>query len=66
MISLVVNFVLFLGAFRLHDRRDVPTSCLWIGVVVAAVFWEILQVVGGLYIGHVLKHARAPTACSRS
>ena len=34
-----------------------PIRCLRIGVVVAAVFWEILQLFGGLYINHVLSHA---------
>ena len=29
------------------------------GIVVAAVFWEILQVVGGIYIGHVLRNANS-------
>ena len=27
-------------------------------MVVAGVFWEILQVVGGIYIGHVFKHTK--------
>ena len=31
-------------------------------MVVAGVFWEILQVVGGIYIGHVLKLSRHATA----
>jgi hypothetical protein len=30
--------------------------CLWIGVTVAAVFWEILQYFGGYYVNHVLRH----------
>ena len=54
--SLLLNFALFLAAFRLMTSRAVATRCLWIGVVVAGVFWEVLQVVGGYYIGHVLKH----------
>ncbi len=57
LISLALNFALFLAAFRLMTSRAVSTSCLWIGVIVAGVFWEILQVIGGYYIGHVLKHA---------
>ena len=53
----VVNFGLFLAAFRFLTAASVPTRRLWIGVAFAAVFWEILQVVGGLYINHVYRHA---------
>ncbi len=53
--SLLLDFALFFAAFRLMTARTVPTSKLWIGVIVAGVFWEILQLVGGYYIGHVLK-----------
>jgi membrane protein len=56
-ISLLVNFALFLAAFRFLTSATIGTSCLWVGVVVAAVAWEILQVVGGIYIGHVYKHS---------
>src|SRR6202044_2343546 len=54
-ISLLLNFALFLAAFRLMTASTIATGCLWIGVLVAGVFWEILQVIGGYYIGHVLK-----------
>ncbi len=57
VISLLVNFGLFLSAFRFMTSATIATSCLWIGVVVAAVFWEILQLVGGIYINHVYRHA---------
>jgi len=57
IISLILNFALFLAAFRFMTAETVKTRCLWIGVGVAATFWEILQVLGGYYIGHVLKHS---------
>jgi YihY family inner membrane protein len=57
LISLLLNVALFLVAFRFMTASSVATRCLWIGVVVAGVFWEILQVVGGIYIGHVFKHS---------
>jgi membrane protein len=57
--SLLTNIALFLAAFRFMTARTIATSCMWIGVIAAAIFWEILQVGGGYYIGHVLKHARA-------
>jgi uncharacterized BrkB/YihY/UPF0761 family membrane protein len=35
----------------------VATRDLWLGVLVAGVLWEILQVVGGYYVGHVVKNS---------
>ncbi len=58
VVSLLVNLVLFGAAFRFMTARIVDTRSLWLGVVAAAAFWEILQVLGGIYIGHVLKHAK--------
>lgn len=57
VISLILNFALFLAAFRFLTSATIPTRCLWVGVAFAAVFWEILQVGGGLYINHVYRHA---------
>jgi membrane protein len=57
VVSLLVNFGLFLAAFRFMTAATIPTSCLWIGVGAAAILWEILQLVGGLYINHVWRHA---------
>jgi membrane protein len=59
VISLLVNFALFLAAFRFLTAATVPTSCLWIGVAFASAFWELLQVLGGIYINHVYRHASA-------
>ena len=56
-LSLIVNFALFLAAFRFMTSATIATSCLWIGVGAATVMWEILQLVGGLYINHVYRHA---------
>jgi YihY family inner membrane protein len=56
-VSLLFNFGLFLAAFRFLTSARVPTRCLWIGVVFAAVLLEILQIFGGLYINHVVRHA---------
>jgi YihY family inner membrane protein len=57
VISLLLNFALFFAAFRFLTPGTIAPSSLWTGVVVAGVFWEILQVVGGIYIGHVFKHS---------
>jgi membrane protein len=59
ILSLLLNIGLFLAAFRFMTSKTVATRCLWVGVIVAAVFWEILQVLGGIYIGHVFKHSTA-------
>jgi membrane protein len=58
VIALAVNFGLFLAAFRFLTSATIPTRCLWVGVAFAAAFWELLQVVGGLYINHVYRHAK--------
>jgi YihY family inner membrane protein len=59
VLSLVLNVLLFLLAFRLLTAAEIKTRCLMQGVLVAALLWEVLQVVGGLYINHVLRHANA-------
>jgi membrane protein len=56
-ISLIVNFALFLAAFRFLTSASIATRCLWVGVIAAGVFWEILQVAGGVYIKHVLANS---------
>jgi membrane protein len=55
-VSFLVNVVLFFVAFRLLTSASVETRSLRVGVVLAATLWTILQAVGGLYVGHVLKH----------
>ncbi len=57
LIALVLNFALFLAAFRFMTANTIATRCLWVGVIVAGIFWEILQVVGGYYIAHVFRHS---------
>ena len=57
LVGLVVNLCLFTAAFRFMTSVSVPTRHLWIGVAFAAVFWELLQFFGGIYINHVVRHA---------
>jgi uncharacterized BrkB/YihY/UPF0761 family membrane protein len=57
VLSLVLNLALFMAAFRLMTSRKVATRCLWVGVALAGAAWTILQVLGGIYIGHVFKHS---------
>jgi membrane protein len=58
-LSLAVNFVLFWSAFRVLTVRDIAWRELWIGAVVAAVLWAVLQSLGGYYIAHELRGASA-------
>ena len=59
VVSLLVNLAMFGAAFRLMTAHDVPTRSLRVGVICAAVFWEVLQVFGGYYVGHVVKHVNS-------
>ena len=52
-----LNFLLFWGAFRFLTSKDVPWSCLRGGAIAAAVAYQVLQALGGYYIGHVVKNA---------
>ena len=56
VLSFLLNVVLFFATFRLLTDDSVPTRELWPGIICASVLWEILQAVGGAYIGHVVKN----------
>jgi membrane protein len=55
--STLINFALFWLGFRLMTVRDVSWRSLRGGAIAAAVAYEGLQLVGGYYVGHVLKNA---------
>jgi len=55
--STVIDFGLFWLGFRLLTVRDVSWRALRGGAAFAAVAYETLQLVGGYYLGHYLKHA---------
>ena len=57
LVTLAVNFGLYVAAFRFLTAASIPTRCLWLGAAVGAVFLEILQLVGTIYISHVIKNA---------
>ena len=56
-LSVLFNVTLFWTAFRLMTVRDVEWRQLRGGAIAAAVAYELLQLGGGYYVGHVLKHA---------
>ncbi len=57
LISLVLNVGVFWLSFRIATARMVPWRDLRIGAAIAAVCWQILQVVGGYVISHQLHRA---------
>ena len=58
LIALAANLVLFFTVFRLLTSEAIATRDLIPGVIVAAVLWQILQHIGGLYVDHVVRHAK--------
>jgi membrane protein len=58
LIALAANLLLFFTAFRMLTAEEVPTRDLIPGVIVAAVLWQLLEHVGGFYVGHVVRHAK--------
>jgi YihY family inner membrane protein len=58
-VSLVIDVVLFAASFRLLTAAAVSTRRLLPGVLIASVLWEILQILGGYFVGHVIRHAHS-------
>ena len=55
--SALLDVVLFWAVFRLFTADSVPTRQLWLGIVLAAVAWALLQTLGGLYVDRVVRRA---------
>ncbi|HEX4806216.1 MAG TPA: YihY/virulence factor BrkB family protein [Conexibacter sp.] len=55
--SAVVDVGLFWAVFRLFTTDAVPTRDLWLGIVLAALGWVVLQTAGGIYVNHVVRRA---------
>ena len=55
IVALLLDFVMFFAVFRLMTDSVVPTRQLWPGIAIASVAWDLLQALGGIYIGHVVK-----------
>jgi membrane protein len=62
LVSVVVNAVVFVLAFRLATPRRLTVRQVAPGALTAAVAWQLLQSFGGRYVGHVVKSASAPNA----
>ena len=57
LISLVLNVGVFWLSFRIATAWKVPWRDLRIGAAIAAVCWQVLQVVGGYVVSHQLHRA---------
>jgi YihY family inner membrane protein len=55
LVAFALNLALFMTAFKLLTAVDVSWRDLLPGVIVAAVFWQALQHLGGFYVDHELK-----------
>jgi membrane protein len=55
LVAFALNIALFMTAFKLLTAVEVSWRDLLPGVIVAAVFWQLLQHLGGFYVDHELK-----------
>ena len=55
VLAFVLNLALFMTAFKLLTAVEVSWRQLLPGVIVAAIFWQLLQHLGGFYVDHELK-----------
>jgi YihY family inner membrane protein len=55
LFAFAVNLALFMTAFKLLTAAEVSWRELLPGVIVAAVFWQLLEHLGGFYVEHALK-----------
>ncbi len=55
VVAFVFNLATFMTAFKLLTAADLAWRELLPGVIVASVFWQLLQHLGGYYLDHELK-----------
>jgi membrane protein len=59
LVTLAANIGLFWLAFRLAVAKTITWRELRLGAIIAGIVWQILQLVGGYYIGHQLAHSQS-------
>jgi membrane protein len=59
VVSLVLNIALFWVGFRIAAAREVATRDLRLSAILAAIAWQVLQLIGGYFIGHQLANNSA-------
>src|ERR1700722_4931787 len=57
--ALAINLGAFIVAFRILTSERLTVGDVFVGAVLASLFWEILQVAGSLYVGHIVTHDSA-------
>jgi membrane protein len=57
VVSLVLNVGLFWLGFRLATSRHIATRDLRLSAILAAVCWQVLQLVGSIFAGHTTNSA---------
>jgi membrane protein len=55
LVAFLLNIGLFWLGFRIATSSEVRTRDLRLGAILAAVAWQILQSVGGYFVGHQLR-----------
>jgi len=58
-LAFVLNVGVFWLAFRLATAAEVSWADLFVGAVLSAASWQVLQLLGGLIVGHLLRHSSA-------
>jgi membrane protein len=56
-VSLLLNIVLFWLGFRVATSKEVSSRDMRLGVILAAVAWQVLQLLGGKFVGHATNSA---------
>jgi len=56
LVAFVFNLALFMTAFKRLTAVELSWRDLLAGVIIASVFWQALQYLGGFYVNHELKH----------
>jgi membrane protein len=55
VVSLLLNVGLFWLGFRLATAKEIPTRDLRLSAILAAIAWQLLQLLGGYFVGHQLQ-----------
>jgi uncharacterized BrkB/YihY/UPF0761 family membrane protein len=57
LVALAINLYVFYLVFTVLTAESLGLRDVWLGVLLATAFWQILQAVGGFYVRHSLAHA---------
>jgi membrane protein len=55
--SALLDVLLFWAVFRFYTASAIATRQLWLGIVIAAIGWALLQAIGGIYVDRVVRRA---------